>query len=282
MGTVLLPVVLVIAQCKARLLFNSQHWRHLEVAPLVLVAGWLAHADKAAAIPDKALHRGGDFRVLPDGPAGVGGVPAADVQQHVHAVQGMGIGLQVVKAQEAHAEGRAGQGFDDPGVGVVLLLVQGVVNHVAAPGTGPAPAVQHRNGLGAVGLGPVDMAVQLPELLAHGFHIINELREFTGQLQVPAVADAVNGLAQDGPPGGNPVLPGLSHRVPSLVESVREEVGQEAPLGVLHPGDVGDEPQGGPVAHAAHHRVQADGLELLQVGLRADPVIPQEHHGLLA
>ena len=36
------------------------------------------------------------------------------------------------------------------------------------------------------------------------------------------------------------------------------------------------------VAHAPHHRVQADTLKLGQEGLGADPVVPQEHHRLLA
>ena len=66
------------------------------------------------------------------------------------------------------------------------------------------------------------------------------------------------------------------------MEGVGEEVGQEAALGVFHAGDVADEPQGAAVAHAAHHRVQPDGGELRHVGLGADPVVAQEHHGFLA
>ena len=48
------------------------------------------------------------------------------------------------------------------------------------------------------------------------------------------------------------------------------------------PGMSRDEAQRGAVAHAAHHGVQADGLELVHEGLGADPVVAQEHHGLLA
>ena len=40
--------------------------------------------------------------------------------------------------------------------------------------------------------------------------VYHELRELQRQLQVAAVADAVNGLAQDGAAGGDPVLLGLA------------------------------------------------------------------------
>ena len=39
-------------------------------------------------------------------------------------------------------------------------------------------------------------------------------------------------------------------------------VRQETALGVLHALNVRDQAQGGAVAHAAHHGIQADGLEL--------------------
>ena len=67
-----------------------------------------------------------------------------------------------------------------------------------------------------------------------------------------------------------------------LVERIREEVRQQAALGVLHALDVGDQAECGAVAHAAHNRVQTDGLEFVHERLGADPVIAQEHHGLLA
>ena len=61
-----------------------------------------------------------------------------------------------------------------------------------------------------------------------------------------------------------------------------EEVRQEAALGVLHAGDVGNEAQGGAVTHGTNHSVQTDGLELVHIGLGADPMVAQEHHGLFA
>ncbi len=89
-------------------------------------------------------------------------------------------------------------GFDHARIAVVLLLVQRMVDHVAAPRALLAPAVQHSHGLDAVGRGALDVLVQLAELVADALDIVEELRELAGQLQVAAVADAVNGLAQDG------------------------------------------------------------------------------------
>ena len=156
------------------------------------------------------------------------------------------------------------------------------MDHVAAPGAGLAPGVEDRHGLDAVGCGALDVLIELSKLVANTLHVVNELRELAGQLQVAAVADAVNGLAENGPASGDPVLLGLPDGVAPLMEGVGEEIGQEPALGVLDAGDITDETEGGAVAHGAYHGVQADGLELLHVGLGADPVVAQEHHGFLA
>ena len=153
---------------------------------------------------------------------------------------------------------------------------------MAAPAAGFAPAVQNRHSLDAVGGGATGILVQLAELVANALHVVDEFRELQRQFQIAAVADAVHRLAQDSPPRSDPVFLGFLHRVAALVEGIGEEVGQETALGVFHAGDVADEPQGAAVAHAAHHRVQPDGGELRHVGLGADPVVAQEHHGFLA
>ena len=97
------------------------------------MAGGLAHADEAAAPMDEGLYRRGYCRILPFGAAAVGSVSIAHVDEHVDAIQQLGVLADIVKGDELHVEGRAGQGLNDPGVGVVLLLVQGMVDHVAAP-----------------------------------------------------------------------------------------------------------------------------------------------------
>src|SRR5699024_7879080 len=84
---VLVPVVLVVAEGEAGLLLHAKHLGELDIASLVLVSGGLAHADEAAAVIYEAFHGAGDIRVLPPDAAGVGGVAAADVYQHVYAVE---------------------------------------------------------------------------------------------------------------------------------------------------------------------------------------------------
>ena len=242
----------------------------------------LTHADEAAAVPHELPDGGGDLRVLPPDAAGVGGVGIAHIDDDIEAVQQGGVLLDVLKADELHVKGRAGQHFDDPGIAVVLLVVEGVVHHVAAPGPHLAPAVQHGHPLNAVGRGALDVLIQLTELAADALHIVHELRELQGQLQVAAVTDAVNGLAQDGAAGCDPVFLGFFHRVAALMERVREEVRQKASFRVLHALNVGDQAQRGAIAHAAHHGIQPNGLELRHKRLGADPVIAQEHHRLAA
>ena len=279
---ILFPVVLVIVQGEAGFLLHTQHTRQLEVVALVLVAGGLTDTDESAAIVDEFPDGGGNGGVLPFRAAGVGGISVAHVDDYINIVQNGSIAADIVKGDESHIKGGAGQGLDDAGIGIVLLLVQGVVDHVAAPCTHLTPAVQDRHGLDAVGGGALNVLVELPELVADGFHIVDELGELERQLQVAAVADPVDGLAQDGPPGGDPVFLGFLYGIAALVEGVREEIGQETPLGVFDTGDIGNQTQGGAVAHRADHRIQADGLEFLQEGLGANPVVAQEHHGLLA
>ena len=144
------------------------------------------------------------------------------------------------------------------------------------------PAVQHSHGLDAVGRGTLDVFVQLAELVADALNIVEELRELAGQLQVAAVANAVNGLAQDGAACGDPVFLGLAHRVAALVEGIGEEVGQESSLGVLDAGDVGNQAQRAAVADTADNGIHAGLLKFRHKRFTANPVVAQEHHGLFA
>ena len=71
---------------------------------------------------------------------------------------------------------------------------------MAAPGAHFAPAVQNGHCLHSRAWCPFDVVVQLEKIVAHALHIVDEVRELAGQFQVSAVADAVDGLAQDGAP----------------------------------------------------------------------------------
>ena len=153
---------------------------------------------------------------------------------------------------------------------------------MAAPGAHFAPAVEHGHGLHAVRRGALDVLIELAELVAHALHIVKEFREIARELEVAAVADAVNRAAQDRAAGSHPVDLRLPDRVAMLVERIREEIRQQPALGVLHALDIGDQAERGAVAHAAYDRIQTDGLEFIHERLGTDPVIAQEHHRFLA
>ena len=82
----------------------------------------------------------------------MGGVAVAHVDQYVDPVQHRGVSLYLISDipgvkytegrflpyffPDTFHQGGDGQGLNHSGVGVVLLLIQGVVDHVAAPGPG--------------------------------------------------------------------------------------------------------------------------------------------------
>ena len=179
---VLVPVVLIVVQGKAGFLLHAERCGQLQIAALILVTTRLANANQAAAAVDKALDGCGNVGILPDLAAGVGGVAVTHVYQHVNAVQHIRVGLDVVKADELHIKRRTGQSLDNTRIAVILFLVEGMMYHVAAPRALLPPAVQHSHGFNAVGRGALDVAVQLPELVADALDIVEELRELAGQL----------------------------------------------------------------------------------------------------
>ena len=66
------------------------------------------------------------------------------------------------------------------------------------------------------------------------------------------------------------------------MEGIGEEVGQEATLGVLDAGNVGNQAQGAAVADTADNGIHAGLPEFRHERFAADPVVAQEHHGFLA
>ena len=270
---VVFPVVLVIADGEVLLLLHAEHIGKLDEMAVGLMAAGLAHADDAAAVVDKFLNGGGNRGIAPPFAAGLRGIRVAHVDDHVDVLQDIRILQNVVEADELHVEGRAGQGFDNAEIGIILLVVQGVMHHVIAPGSHPAPAVEDGDALHAVRGGSLHVLIQLAELRADGFHVVHKFRELHGQLQIAAVADAVHGLSQDGASCRHPVDLGFLHGISALVEGIREEVGKKPSFRILHALDIADQTQGRSISHASHHGVQADGLELIHEGLGSDPVI---------
>ena len=209
----------------------------------------------------------------------MGCITVTHADEHIQAVEEIGLLPDILKTDKGHVKRCTAERLDHAGVAVVFLLVQGMVHHVAAPGTRLAPAVEHGHTLQTHGPAALDVLVELTELVAHALHIIEELRKLARQLQIAAVADAVDGLAQDGAAGGEPVVSRLAYGVAALVEGIGEEVGQKAAFGVFDARDVTDETQRAAVSDAAHHRVQPDAGKLRHIRFRADPVVAQEHHG---
>ena len=207
---------------------------------LIRVTGRLTHADKAAAVPDELADSGGDLRVFPPDAASVGGVGIADIDNDIHRFQQLRIVLDILKADKLHIKGRTGQHLNDTGIAIVLLVIEGVMHHVTAPSPHFTPTVQHRHSFDTVRRSALDILIQFAELLTDALYIIHELWELQCQLQIAAIADAVDGLAQDSAAGCNPVLLGFPHRVAALMERVREEVRQKASFRVLHALDVRD------------------------------------------
>ena len=66
------------------------------------------------------------------------------------------------------------------------------------------------------------------------------------------------------------------------MEGVREEIGQEAALGIFHARNVADEAERAPFPTLPTTASRPMVFELLHKGLGADPVVAQEHHGLFA
>ena len=195
----------------------------------------------------------------------------------IHAVD-----QNVVEADEADVHPHARQCLQNPVVGVGLLVGQGVRHRVGHPRTHGAPGIQHCHIELALGRPPLGPVVQIAELVCDAGHGLNELGELGRQGWVAAVAHARYGAAQDGPTGLAPIVQPLDAGIVALMEGIREEVWQKTTFGVADPGNIGDHAQGGAVAHGPDHSIQTQLLEARLVGLGADPLVSQEHHGFLA
>ena len=269
-----LPVVFVVAQSEAAFLLYAEHVGELEEMAVCLVGGGFADSDNTAAVVDKLLDRGGYVRVAPPFPAGMGRVGIPHVDERVDTFQDIRILLDVVKADETHVKRSSGEGLNDSRIGIILFEIQGMVYHVASPGTHFSPAVQDGDTLDAVGHAAFYVVIELAEFIADGLHIVYKFREIQRQLQVSAVPDPVYGLSQDGAAGSHPVDLGLLHGISAFVEGIREEIGQQAGLRIGNAFDVADQPQGGAISYASHNRVQPQLFKSLQERFGADPMVP--------
>ena len=148
----------------------------------MLVRSGFAHADESAAVVDEPLHCSDDLLICPVLSAGISGVGAAHIQDHIDIIQDLRCGADIVKADKLHIKGSAAQRLDNSCIGIIFLIVDGMMDHMVAPRTHPAPAVEDSYFLDAVGCGSFDIFIKSPKLLAYAFHIIDEIREFHCQL----------------------------------------------------------------------------------------------------
>ena len=208
----------------------------------------------------------------------MGGIAVANVQNDIHIIQHMRIGEDILKADEPHIKRCTGERFNHACIAVILLIIQRMMHHMAAPRAHLSPAIQNSDGFHAIRRRAADILIQLAELIAHALHIIEELRELASQFEIAAVADAVNRLAQNGAARRHPVFPRFLHGVSALMERIRKEIRQQTSFRIFHAGDVADEPERRAVAHTADHRVQTNRLEFRHKRFRADPMVAKEHH----
>ena len=125
--------------------------------------------------------------------------------------------------------------------------------------------------------------IDLPKLLADLSHPVHKSRELGSQRQIPAVTDSLQRLPHQRPTRRSPIpIQFLQRRffVP-FIERIREKVGQQPSLTVLHVRDLRQHSHRHSSAHASYHRVQFHFLKVFPVRLRPDPRIPQKHHRFL-
>src|SRR5699024_1044696 len=188
----------------------------------------------------------------------------------------------IVKTDKFHIKGRPAECFDDPCIGIILFIVNGVMDHMISPGPHLSPAVKDSHLFDAVWRSAFDVLIQGSELVADLFYISNKLRELHGQFQISSISDPVNRLSQDGSSRSYPVHFGLLHRVSSLMEDIREDIGQEPSFAVTHSFDITQQPQCRAISYASHYSIKSDSLNLLHNRLCTDPVVPNEHHGFFS
>ena len=108
MVRVFFPVVLVVVEGEAVFFLHAQHACKLENVALIRVTGRLAHADKAAAVPDELADSGGDLRVFPPDAASMGSVGIAYIDDDIQRIQQMRVVLDILKADRSE-ERRVGK-----------------------------------------------------------------------------------------------------------------------------------------------------------------------------
>ena len=280
MAAVLL-VIFVRTHGKAQFPVRSQHIAQLEVPALILAGAGLTHADKAAALIHKFADGAHHLLVLPVFRSAPGSVGVSGIDKYpdiwVYTLP------DLIESQKLHIHRHSAQAFDHSHIGINFPVPQGMMYLVGHPSPDIAPAVQNTHlERSRIGPGSLHILMDLPEFLYHPADLVDKARPLRCQLQITAVSDPIQRGAQNSPSGLEPVVLGLPDGISPFRKHIREEIGQQTSFSVFDSLYIRNHPQSHPVSHGTYHGIQADAVKIFSIGLRADPVIPQEHHGFLA
>src|SRR5699024_8373350 len=154
-------------------------------------------ADKSAAVIDKSFYRSDNTFIRPVFPSGIGCICVSHIEKYIEFLKDFRILPNIVKTDKFHIKGRPAKCFDNPCIGIILFIVNGVMDHMIPPGPHLSPAVKDSHLFDAVWGSAFDVLIQGPELVADLFYIINKLRELHSQFQISSISDPVNRLSQD-------------------------------------------------------------------------------------
>ena len=105
------------------------------------MTGRLTDSDKSAAIVYKFIDCRNNRLICPVISAGIGRIAVSHVQDDIDIFEHLRILADIIKGDKAHVKRCATQRFHDSGIGIILFVVNCMMNHVIAPCTHLAPAV---------------------------------------------------------------------------------------------------------------------------------------------
>ena len=82
---------------------------------------------KHLILQHKSANGGSDLCVFPPAAAGMGGITVAHADEHIQAVEEIGLLPDILKTDKGHVKRRTAERLNHAGVAVVFLLVQGMV-----------------------------------------------------------------------------------------------------------------------------------------------------------
>ena len=147
----------------------------------------------------------------------------------------------IVKTDEFHVKRRSAQRLYNSGIGIVLFVINRVMHHMISPCAHFTPAVEYSYFFNTVWRCAFDILIKSAEFIADALYVINKFRELHCQLQITAVPDPVDRLAQDCSSCSHPVIFCFFYRIAALMERIREEIRQQPALCIFYSLDIADQ-----------------------------------------